>query len=600
MALTLTKQLTFDLSASVGARLSAFAQSRSEAQLNDETEFYKQVNEKGMSFDEQLSFRQGQLEKENNRAVPDQTYIRSLKKDISDLKKQVASQRFQDAYMQSYTDLKTGHESWNDHIEFLQNQLSSTSDPELKTTINQYLSQAKQDQYQTEQQIADNFYQFAVNDKTTSVLNDAIARAKKEKATALGGGDTLRASALDMKLQSLNKTLQETQVSNAIHQFDMGKLNTYDPASFLDSVQQQITNADGTTPVTINGETYNSAKEYWQSYQANYFNSGEFDKALTSYYNDVYQIALNKSVEAFPAAVATSKTQLDALLARPDLAQYKTLISGSVANVLSNGSSAAADSIIDKATTNYDFQSAANKLAQLQHDTGVDQTPAYNKLITQISQVKSDEVTKLLAVVQNNVANGQNPQTALNNALSLYNQGKLGTNPSPEELANKNVGDIAKDATLGTGKPDTRSTVETPAALQTYTEGELLKDPTSPLVYKYEGGQIRPIYLAPGATEAQLKATTGKGFADVKVVPNIAGSGLKVGQNLDIAAPPKLIKVKNGQKYGTFAPQTVFVEEGNELRPVSSQEKLNEIAPGIAPSEVDAGYFNGKKIGANY
>jgi len=605
MALTLSaKIVSFSLGNAVSARLEAFRKARADAQSSEELVFYQETA-KGMTYEQQKAFRQGQLQREQNRDVPDNEYIAGLKKEVSGLAKLVANQRLKNIYLDSFTKLRTGMETSQEHLDILNAELAKTNDPDAQDLINGYISNAKTDQYKLEQQISDNYYTWAENDKTIPVLEKALNDVKVEKSKALGNGDAGRASALSLKEQALQTQVNNTKVDNSIHEFNLKKLKTYNPNDILDLFSQKLSDSSVNTPITYNNQTYSNEKEFWMTQESDYFNSGQFSTALNKYYGDVAQQLYNESSVTFPAKLKLVNDNLTSLLNRPNLTDFKPIIAGAVSGFMAKVSDMAAKSILAEADTNYNYQSAADKLSQLTKDTGVDQTENYFALVSKVAQVNQQAASSILASANQYKNDGLSGQQALSQAISDFQQGKENIVSSPEQIAKTDPTSIAKETVQGTasGKQPSNPTISNPpASFQNFQEGDLIKDPSSQQVYQVSGGKLKALGGSGVADEAGLKAATGKTYADIKQV-TLANVNMPKGEDLIVNKPPeapKIYRTKVGQRFGSFAPETEFALEGNVVRPFSSLQAKQKIAPNTQAQEVDTTFFNDKKLGENY
>lgn len=590
MAVELRQTFRFNLGDLVKSRLEAFQRSRSEAQVAEELKFYQQTAA-GMSYDEQLSFRQAQEDREQEREVPDQSYLASLKKEISALKKLSLSEKFANAYRESFTRLQTGMASYQEHLDFLQEEFGKTKDPQTRKTISDYLSQARTSQYDYEQKILDNYYQYAYNDQTEAVLNKAIEEMKKERAKASGGGDALRASALDLKLQAMTQKLNEAKINKAVNQFSLATLKTYNPSDYLDLLNDKISSAEQNTPISYKGVTYANEKEFWLTMRRDYFESGKFAQANEKYWKETARLNYNQSVELYPIRAALMAKELSSFLNRNDLADFKAVIAGSNGGILAEISNTAAASILHKATVDYDFQTAANKLSQLSRDMGVDQTGNYQLLLDQTAKVNAEAVRAIYEISDEYVKAGMPEQQAVAAAIKAYNAGAA-YQPSPKELGTQAPTETVAKTEAAAQAPTGRTAIA-------WNEGDLIKSPSNPQVYRIEGGLLRAIGGEAGqnVTEQALKTATGKGFTDIRQVANVADLGLPKGEDLLLKAQPLLYRTKVGQRYGSFAPETEFVLEGKILRPISSLAAKEKVASGAQAQEVDLSFFNDKTLG---
>ena len=165
-----TKKLTLDIGGLVSQQNQIFSNMKEGYRAQTEAAFQRKVLDLGLSADDKLDYYNQLLTKERDNQYPDNTFISTIRTGIGTLKKISRTEKFYNDYRLSFEQLKTQQINYDDHISFLQNYASNAIDQDLKTEIEDKLSEARTAKFDTQNTILVNKVNFAMNDKRVSVL----------------------------------------------------------------------------------------------------------------------------------------------------------------------------------------------------------------------------------------------------------------------------------------------------------------------------------------------------------------------------------------------------------------------------------------------
>lgn len=428
----------------------------------DETRFNEMVLEDNLSLPDQLEYRKEQLK----RVEDDPTEKKRLKAEISALKDRIEQKKFADSYLEKLISYESGLSSIDTVISFLQTQKDAATDQTIIDTINKELASKNGEKFKLTQQLLSNQTEYAMKDKSDSMIESQITRVNSAKTKALLAGDETTASMLDLQLQGLTKAKLENSIDKDIKNFAVSSITGYATATkLLDAYNSKIAEAADNVPVKIGDVTYSSAKEFWTYKRDSYI----ADSSAAGFFSRIGDEVKTKINVANSKNGLTSDLLADyakeytALSGRPELAGYEMKIETGKQDVLQTGTNAIAETIINRYSTDYDINKAVSALNNLK-SLGVNVDAAYSKIITTGASIKTGAVNNILAAAQVALTNNPNltPEQALNQAIATG----AGTVLSPQELARKDektiANDFTKTATNETGKPDPNLTIGGP------------------------------------------------------------------------------------------------------------------------------------------
>ena len=427
----------------------------------EELAFNKAVLENNLSLNDQLEYRKEQLKSVSD----DPTERTRLKGEIANLKDRVEQKTFTDAYLQKLTEQAAGRASIDSVIQWLTDTKTATTDPSIKESIDKEIRTQTQNQFNTTKNIIMDQTNYALNDKTAAVIGAQLDKVNSQRAKALLSGDNESVASLDLQVQALNKALTEGAIQKDIAGLAVQTITNYSSATnLLDNYNAKISSAAGTGPITIGGQTYGSAKEFWTNTRDQYVSdtssAGLFNRLNNEVTTTMKTAASNNTLNSGLLQSESSKI-FDPLVARPELAAYQTQLTQAKQSAMQVGADLISKEIQNKYSTNYDITQAVTSLASLKQ-LGVNVSDAYSNILTAAGQVKQNQVNSILGSAQQLMAN--DPNISAEEAINRSVASGAGTVYSPEQLATASESKIAKGgaatATEGTGKDNPATTVQ--------------------------------------------------------------------------------------------------------------------------------------------
>lgn len=487
----------------------------------EEAKFQNSVLEDNLSMDDQLAYRKQQL-----KDVSDDPKERArVRAEIAGLKDRIEQKKFTDDYTKKVIEYNSGASSVDSVLTWLQDQLASATDQTVIDTINVQLAQKQSEKFTLTQSMLKDQTDFAITDKTDSVLGAQLSRVQAARASALLAGNSPLVAALDLQVQALSKAQTEASVQRNINNFAVASISGYATATkLLDSYNSKIAGSAATGPVTIGGTTYDSEQQFWTFKRDTYLSDNSasgFFPQITAETNSTIktlssQNLLNKDT------LSSSVSAFTDLSNRPELAHYTTQISNARQTALQDGADLVATKVIENNYTNtLDINKAIADLTALK-TLGVNVEDSYAKILGLAASTKTAQVNGILSAAQNAMLN--NPGLTAEQAIQQAVAAGAGTVISPNQAATQTESQIASAgaSTLqaGTGANDPRTTVAqptptstpagTPPAPATPAAVQPVTTPTSSSAYtiKY-GDTLSAIAAAHSTTIAAIAQANG-------------------------------------------------------------------------------------------
>ncbi len=446
----------------VQTQLESLSKQLSLRNAEDEANFSKLVLEKGMSLEEQLSYRTQQLA----RVSDDPAERRRVQGEVSALKQRVTYQKYADEYTAKLVEYETGISSIDSVSSWLKARKDTTTDQALLDKINSSLEQVESKRYELQVKAINDQTTYALNDKSDEVIEKQIASVTALRNKSLLSGRPDEAGTYDLQLQALTKAKTENQIAKDTKNFAVSTLTGYQNASgLLDSYNTKITGADANVPVTIGGVTYNSAKEYWTTKRDSYVaddSANGFFARFSGEQTDALKTRQSANLLSNDDLKAVS-TSFDSLTGRSELASYATKINSAKQETLQGGADMQAKKIVTAYNADYDVNKAFASLQTLKN-LGVNVDDFQASVLQTAAKIKSDQVSNVLQTAQGLIENGAAPADAIDQAVKAGAASTL----SPTQLVGKTEADIAKEqvsgATSGTFGTDPRTTAASGAA----------------------------------------------------------------------------------------------------------------------------------------
>lgn len=440
----------------------SFATQMAVRNAEEEVKFNEAIVEQGLSLEDQLEFRKGQL----SNVADDPAEKKRIRAEIATLKQLVTQKKFSDDYVQKLSDFQSGLSSVDSVINWLEGQKTTATDQAVLNKINEQLAQKKSEKFTMTKQLLENQTKYAVDDKTDSILSEQIGRVNTAKNKALLSGDDTLVSMYDLQLQSLNKAKTENGIVKDITTMATTSATGYSGAvSLLDSYNSKISSSASTGSITVGGVTYGSSKEFWtfkrDSYLSDSSNQGFFGR-LNDETNTKIKVSDSKNNLTVNTLGDTTRV-FDNLQGRPELAGYQERLTTAKQDSLQTGANLLSDRITNRFAVDYDLNKAVGEINGLKN-LGVKVDDAYTKILTAAGQIKQSQVNNILQAVS--TALQSNPNMTTEEAFATAIGSGAGTVLSPQDLATKSEKDLGKSftdtATKGTGTVDPRLTVTDP------------------------------------------------------------------------------------------------------------------------------------------
>jgi len=381
MAVNLSTKVALKLGGIVDSALSIVNSVRKTESARRESQFQQAVAEGGMSYQAQLEYREKQLKDEMASGSPDETFVNSLKESIASTKKLIRYDKYRTKYYQNYADMNAGRMTANEQLNFLNTQLSNTTDPDLKSEILEAIATTEKDVKSYENTITQNLITRAVNDKTVETIENAIDRVKSQKSVALLNDNEEEVTAYDTQLSYLKSQLSAVNIKDAMNRIEINTtLKGLNAISKLESISSQINRADDSSPITLNGVSYESEKDYWTQLRNNYL-SGSGDGIFTNFANELKtdydtQIAdaVNRDGFVSNAVLTTIKSDFETLKSKSEVQPFINKISALESTVMGTAVEPALKKIVNNTILTGDvkeFQRADTYMKDYQSRYGV-------------------------------------------------------------------------------------------------------------------------------------------------------------------------------------------------------------------------------------
>jgi len=385
MAVERIEEFTLDLANLVKTRTDTFVNTRNKLQQKIEADFQRRVSEEGLSYASQLDYRKKQLASEETKMYPDEDFISEIKSGVSYLNKMVRYEKIRKEYLDSFTQWKEGTILIDSLIDVLQRQLNSETDPVMVTEIQDRLSTAKIAKASSEKQVIENRIALAQTDKSESLIDTVLSEVEKKRNDALLINDQETAGYYEVKISALTNLRQEISSQNKVMDIDLkvakDGLSASKKLAILDNA---LSTADKSSPITINNQRYASEYEYWDFVKNQYLagtGGGSFRDFFGEFGNEVIDTINTKSLQnqfgSVPYDTISSVSQdYDSLKNKTGFENYANKIEVEKMNNVSEAIGKTAQGIIAESALMGNWDSGIEALKSLQTRFGID-TSAY-------------------------------------------------------------------------------------------------------------------------------------------------------------------------------------------------------------------------------
>lgn len=445
-----------DLDAFVEGALAMYSRQLEARNADDEMRFNNLVLENNLSLDDQLSYRQDQLK----RITDDPKERRRISGEVSSLKDRIEQKKFSDAYLDKLISFESGITSVDSVIDWLNNQMTSATDDSVKDSIRKELVSRQQQKLTIQQNILKNQTEYAIADKTESILNKQIEKINLARNNAILFGNQESQSVYDLQLQALNKAKNEATIENELKNFAVSTMtNASSATGLLDAYNNKIVSSSSITPITIAGTTYTSAREFWtykrDSYVADSSASGFLPRFSAEQTGNIK--VKSSQGNLMTNDILNSSASYNSLLSRPELQAYSNNISIYRQDSLQTGADLLASKIYNEYLTTYDVSKALTSLDNIK-SIGVNVNEIYQKILTKNAEIKAQQISGITERAGTLVTEGKAPTEAVAQA----SKEGAGVVVSPTQAASQSAESIAQQMAKGyeqqTVQPETRTT----------------------------------------------------------------------------------------------------------------------------------------------
>lgn len=434
-----------------------------------DADFLLKVVTDNLSLEAQLSYRKQQLKdtKEKGSFYLNVDLVDDLKTKITDLNKLVSAKKVRDAFYDSYAKLQSGNETNQEHLNNLKTLLSQTNDSDLQTMLQKEIGQTQSDIVTGQHNIVKNQVTLALNDKTEAIINKTLADIGIQKGQSISLGQDEWTSSLNLYEQALKKTLNENKIADAVTNFQINAGSASNAYQKLDLLNSQISSADMTTPVSINGVTYQSAQAYWAATRNNYLTgngSGMFNNFFSELQND-YKNHLDASSasgknNAIPSGILDQvSSEIKGLITRPELAPLIQNVNDFYNNIMNYGVSVSAKAITAQAQSTENWDEATAQLNSLGSKYGID-TTADQLALQAMKGTQNLQGAQQITQATQSIASSED--ISYEEALAKVNKTGIGQNVSPAQAAGLTPQQIAETQITGKKLPEQQSTKQFP------------------------------------------------------------------------------------------------------------------------------------------
>ncbi len=357
--------------------INAVKKTRSTEQARKEAEFQRAIAN-GMSYEDQIAFREKQLDEEKGSSFSDTEYISKLEKSVTDTKKLSRFNKYRTRYAELVTELSAGKINEQSYLESLRTNLNGVNDEDLRLEIQNDIVAATQKVKEYQDTILANQIKKAKYDGTQSALNDAISRVNSARMQALISENDDEVTAYDETLAALNGQLSTTKIQDSITDFQVRSITRgVNPTEKLNFINNEIQKADPNVAVKIGDRTYANAQQFWTLERDNFLagNSqvfGDFFSELKTTAENA--VNANAAKFGYPTQVVLDQTlsYFNDLRAKPEIAPFVGKLDITQATVMAEAVDKLSKTVNDIATNNLSFKEGDVQLQNIARKYGID------------------------------------------------------------------------------------------------------------------------------------------------------------------------------------------------------------------------------------
>jgi len=323
MASITQKQTSFNISNTVANAVTAVRGIRSQDASRKELEFQVAVAS-GLSYSDQIKFRERQIEDAEKSSFPDADFITNLTKSLATTKQLSRFAKVRELYKKSLNDYQTGKSSLESYASVLESELDLETDPTMRAELSTLVFQANTEKTTNDLNAIRNRASIALKDKSVSVVESSISEIKSKRALASINNNQEEMSMWDQTIQSLNGVKGTLQIENATNElnFKITKNNpkANDKLSYLNDI---ISGADSSEKIIYNNVEYPSLKAFWENKRDDYIANSYFDEADKDMAAENLRIAATSKFGQIPTArIQAVSDFFNKIKTRPEFAPY--------------------------------------------------------------------------------------------------------------------------------------------------------------------------------------------------------------------------------------------------------------------------------------
>lgn len=372
MASILKKQTTFNIANVVANSVQTVKEIRSQEQSRKEAEFQKAVSA-GLSYSDQIKFREQQLKDATESGFTDQEYIQELGKAISSTKQLARFQGIRERYKQSLTDYTTGKSSLDSYLSVLEGTLAGENDPAMRKELVDLVNQAQTERATNDLTAIKNRATIATKDKSLSLVEASISEIKSKKALAAINKNDSEVSMWDETLLALNGTKSNLQIENSVNEltFKIAK-NAPKANDKLSYLNDEIAKAENTGEITYKGVTYSSLKAFWENKRDEYVSTNYFEEVAKDLDAETKRIAATSKFGQIPTSrIQAISDFYNTIKTKPEFAAFADQIEQRRVEAVSTIATDLADSLYNEANETLNFKKAETTLLGLEQKFGI-------------------------------------------------------------------------------------------------------------------------------------------------------------------------------------------------------------------------------------
>lgn len=372
MALTLNKKTEFNIGVIVSSSIDAVRTVRRQEQSRREAIFQQAVAE-GMTYEEQLKFREDQLEAETTGGFIDSDYVDELKTAVAQTKQMIRFSKIRDKYQDALNDYVTGKDSIGSYISILEDTLSTEKDETMKTELRGLLDKARADRASNELNAIKNRALVAQKDNSLKLIDKSIKEVKSKRALASVNENDDEVAMWDDTLLALEGSRAKLQIEDSINEITF-KINKNNPKANdkLGYINDEIAKADSRTEIVYGGVTYPSLRGFWEAKRDEYIATSYLDEAKAEMDAETARIAATSNFGQIPTARIKAVNDYYAnLKSRPEFAAYADTIEQRRVDSLNTMVTDLSESIFNEEATTGDRAKAQNAILGLESQFGI-------------------------------------------------------------------------------------------------------------------------------------------------------------------------------------------------------------------------------------